>query len=70
MLDGIVYRADVEAKFREEGVRFCDPAEALAPRKKPPSGAGRRTVCSFHQGLKGQLLHQWGPDAWSQTIRR
>lgn len=29
--DGVVYRTDVEAKFSEEGVRFCDPAEALLP---------------------------------------
>ena len=32
--DEIVYRAYVEAMFREEGVRFCDPAEALLPPAK------------------------------------
>jgi len=60
--DGIVYRADVEAKFREEGVRFCDPAEALLPPAKNHNlGLNDAPYLAFIRGSKDSFFISGGP---------
>lgn len=46
--DGWVYRSDVEAYFRERGMRFCNAAEALLPPAKDKQlGRGEHPYVAF-----------------------
>lgn len=49
--DGWVYRADVEAAFRKEGMRFGNPAEnLLVPAEDSEAGRGDEPMVMFVEG--------------------
>ncbi len=55
--DGLVYRVDVEARFREMGMRFCDGAEALLPVAKDRQlGRGEHPYVALINGARGAFV--------------